>query len=97
MSTCEFAAQAVRMDMEKVADAPGHGHGCGRGCSGGSNHLRHPHADFAVFECGVKSARDSCKEYAELAEFSTIFFFAALGQTAACARLVGRHMSQKRC
>ena len=27
MSTCEFAAQAVRMDMEKVADAPGCGHG----------------------------------------------------------------------
>jgi len=70
VSACEFAAQAVRMDMEKVADAPGHGNGRGRGCSGGSNHLRHPHADF---ECGVKSARDSCKEYAELAEYD--FFF----------------------
>ena len=23
MSACEYAAQAVRMDMEKVADAPG--------------------------------------------------------------------------
>ena len=66
VSACEFAAQAVRMDMGKVADAPGHGHGRGRGCSGGSKLLRHPHADF---ECGVKSARDSCKEYAELAEY----------------------------
>ena len=92
MSACEFAAQAVRMAMDKVADAPGHRHGRGRGCSGGSNHLRHPHADF---ECGVKSARDSCKEYAELAEYD--FFFAALGQAAAWARLVGRHRSQKRC
>ena len=70
MSTCEFAAQAVRMDMEKVADAPGHGHGRGRGCSGGSKRLRHPHADF---ECGVKSARDSSKKYAELAKYD--FFF----------------------
>ena len=46
MSACEFAAQAVRMDMEKVADAPGHGHGRGSGCSGGSKRLRHPHADL---------------------------------------------------
>ena len=92
MITCEFAAQAVRMDMEKDADAPGIGHGRGRGCSGGSKLPRHPHADF---ECGVKSARDSSKKYAELAEYE--FFFAALGQTAAWARLVGRHRSQKRC
>ena len=74
MSTCEFAAQAVRMDMEKVADAPGRGHGRGRGCSGGSNHLRHAHHLNAPLECGVKSARDSSKKYAEL-WLSTIFFF----------------------
>ena len=74
MSACEYAAQAVRMDMEKVADAPGCGHGRGRGCSGGSKHLRHPHADF---ECGVKSARDSSKKYAELAEYE--FFFRRSG------------------
>ena len=92
VSACEFAAQAVRMDMEKVADAPGLGHGRGRGCSGGSKLLRHPHADF---ECGVKSARDSSKS--TLSWQSTNFLFAALGQTAACARLVGRHRSQKRC
>ena len=95
MSACEFAAQAVRMEMEKVADAPGHGHGRGRGCSGGSNHLRHAHHLNAPLECGVKSARDSSKKYAELAKYG--FFFAALGQTAAWSRLVGRHRSQKRC
>ena len=44
MSACEYAAQAVRMEMGKVADAPGRGHGRGRGCSGGSKHHRHPHS-----------------------------------------------------
>ena len=58
------------MEMVKVADAPGRAQGRGRGCSGGSNHHRHPHADF---ECGVKSARDSSKKYAELAKYD--FFF----------------------
>ena len=48
-----------------------------------------------TLNAGGKSARDRCKEYAELAEYE--FFFAALGQTAAWARLVGRHRSQKRC
>ena len=74
MSPCEFAAQAVRMDMEKVADAPGHGHGCGRGCSGGSNHLRHPHADF---ECGGEIGPGQLEKYAELAEYE--FFFRRSG------------------
>ena len=61
------------MEMEKVADAPGVGHGRGRGCSGGSNHLRHAHHLNAPLECGVKSARDSSKKYAELAKYD--FFF----------------------
>ena len=91
MSTCEFAAQAVRMEMGKVADA-GIGHGRGRGCSGGSKLLRHPHADF---ECGVKSARDSSKKYAELAEYDS-FIRRPCGQMAAWSRLAGRHRSQKR-
>ena len=39
MSACEYAAQAVRMEMEKVAGAPGRGHGRGRGCSGSKKHM----------------------------------------------------------
>ena len=65
------------MQMEKVAGAPGKGHGRGRGCRGGSKHHRHPHHLIAPLECGVKSARDSLKKYAELAKYD--FFFRRSG------------------
>ena len=87
MSACEYAAQAVRMEMEKVADAPGCGHGRGRGCSGGSNHLRHAHHLNAPLECGVKSARDSSKKYAELAKYD--FFFRRSWQNSCLASSSG--------
>ena len=70
MSACEFAAQGVRMEMEKVAGAPGLRHGRGRGCSGGSKHLRHPHA---YFECGPESGTGQVEKYNQVAESD--FFF----------------------
>ena len=70
MSACEYAAQAVRMEMEKVAGAPGKGHGRGRGCSGGSKHHRHPHS---YLNARGGKGTGQLEKYAELAKCD--FFF----------------------
>ena len=72
------------MQMEKAAGAPGKGNGRGRGCRGGSKHHRHP---LLLKRTGVEKRHGAqVEKYDQAAESD--FFFAALGQTAAWARLV---------
>ena len=73
MSACEFAAQGVRMEIEKVAGAPVRGHGRGRGCSGGKKHHPICCTGFANLNARGGKGTGQLEKYAELAKCD--FFF----------------------
>ena len=84
MSACEFAAQAVRMEIWERLQMR---RASGTGVAGAAAAAQ---STYAIFECGVKRP-DSDKKYTGEAIF--LFF---LGQIAAWSRLVGHHRVRRR-